>query len=203
MQIQGLDFDGFRMDKAMQVVVDSQGNFSHAMRECAMEVGKDNFFIPVSSMKDDPFMRHGDIVRHLADLYFVPLQGEIVNGNTDGAIYIGRGKEPSMSYTSVMEAVTSNSTSSDPSTNFVRDVGHQALDAAAFHYTTYRALTEYLGLDGELTSPNDSPVNFQEQWTSFMMTNDMSNAYTGEFDPRHMYGVSNQVRTSDRILQYE
>ena len=164
LQIQGLDIDGFRMDKGMQVVVDSQANFSHAMRECAMSVGKTNFFIP----------------------------GEIVNGNADGAIYIGRGKEPHMAYTSAMEAVTSNSTSADPSTDFVREVGYQAVDAAAFHYTTYRALTEYLGLDGQLTSPNDSPTNFQEQWTSFTMTNDMSNAYTGEFDPRHMYGVSNQ-----------
>ncbi|KAK3716612.1 hypothetical protein LTR37_006242 [Vermiconidia calcicola] len=164
LQIQGLDLDGFRIDKGMQVVVDSQANFSRAMRQCAMNVGKTNFFIP----------------------------GEIVNGNTDGAIYIGRGKEPHMSYSSVMEAVTSNSTSANPSTNFIREAGYQAVDAGAFHYTTYRALTEYLGLDGELTAPNDSPVNFQEQWTSFMMTNDLSNAYTGEFDPRHMYGVSNQ-----------
>jgi hypothetical protein len=37
--------DGFRVDKATQVIADTFGDFSQAMRECAANVGKDNFFI--------------------------------------------------------------------------------------------------------------------------------------------------------------
>jgi len=63
-----LDIDGFRMDKGQQITVDAQGEFADYIRQCAASVGKKNFFIP----------------------------GEIVSGNAFGAIYLGRGKEPSM-----------------------------------------------------------------------------------------------------------
>ncbi|KAF2765531.1 hypothetical protein EJ03DRAFT_330849 [Teratosphaeria nubilosa] len=158
MLIQGLDIDGFRMDKAMQITVDPMGNFSSFMRQCARNVGKDNFMVV----------------------------GEIVNGNADGSVYLGRGKEPSMAFNNVTAAALSRDSS------YIRDDGHQALDGAAFHYSTYRALMRFLGLDGDLLAADDAPVNFQYQWTTFMKTNDMINANTGEFDPRHMYGVSNQ-----------
>jgi len=158
MLIQGLDIDGFRMDKAMQITVDPLGNFSSFQRECAGKVGKNNFMVV----------------------------GEIVNGNADGSIYLGRGKEPTMAVQNLTMAVTSNDT------GYIREAGHQALDAAAFHYSTYRALMRFLGLDGNLLAAADAPVNFQDQWAVFMASNDMNNAYTGEFDPRHLYGVSNQ-----------
>jgi alpha-1,3-glucan synthase len=74
---------------------------------------------------------------------------------------------------------------------YIRPDGHQALDAGAFHYSTYRALMRFLGLDGNLLAASDAPVNFVDQWRVFVETNDMNNANTGEFDPRHMYGVSN------------
>lgn len=157
MIIKALDIDGFRIDKALQVTVEGQGNFSHAMRECAASIGKYNFFIP----------------------------GEIVNGNANGAIYLGRGKEPSMAVSNVTEAATTNST-------YLRDDDHHALDAACFHYTTYRGLMRYLGLDGDLLAADDGPVNFQDSWTVMMQTNDFVNANNGKFDPRHMHGVSNQ-----------
>lgn len=158
MWIKGLDIDGFRMDKAMQIPVDSQANFSLAMRECAGEVGKENFFVP----------------------------GEIVNGNTNGAIYIGRGKEPEMAYDNMTAAVSSGEL------NYVRDDKHHALDAAAFHYSFYRALMRILGLDGNLLATAEAPTNLADQWETLMKTNDMRNAYTQEFDPRHMYAASNQ-----------
>ena len=63
-----LDIDGFRMDKGQQITVDAQGEFADFIRQCAAQFGKKNFFIP----------------------------GEIVSGNAFGAIYLGRGKEPSM-----------------------------------------------------------------------------------------------------------
>lgn len=40
-----LDIDGYRMDKALQTVVDSQAEFSSHIRECARQVGKSNFLI--------------------------------------------------------------------------------------------------------------------------------------------------------------
>lgn len=162
MMIRGLDIDGFRIDKAMQVTVDAQGNFSAYQRDCAKKVGKTNFFIP----------------------------GEIVNGNANGAIYLGRGKEPSMRKSNFNDAIVRPKSVNN--SDYIRAEGHQALDASAFHYSTYRALMRFLGLDGNLLASNDASVNFQEQWKTFVLTNDMANAYTGEFDPRHMYGVSNQ-----------
>ena len=163
MLIQGLDVDGFRVDKAMQVTIDAQGSFSHAMRECARQVGKDNFFIP----------------------------GEVVNGNANGAVYYGRGLEPEMAFADVHEAAATNSSRRDRAM-YIRDQSYHALDAGAFQYTTYRSLLRYLGMDGDLLASFDAPVNFQDQWQVMAQTNDFSNAYTGEFDPRHMYGVSNQ-----------
>ncbi|KAK3069316.1 hypothetical protein LTR53_012437 [Teratosphaeriaceae sp. CCFEE 6253] len=158
MVVQGLDIDGWRMDKAMQITVDAQANFSRAQRQCAAEVGKNNFL----------------------------MVGEIVNGNTDGAVYLGRGKGPDMVVENLTNAMTSNDT------GYIRDPGYEGLDAGAFHYSTYRALMRFLGLDGNLLAANDAPVNFADQWTVFMASNDMINANTGEFDPRHMYGSSNQ-----------
>ena len=63
-----LDIDGFRMDKGEEITVDAQGEFADHIRQCAVALGKHNFFIP----------------------------GEIVSGNAFGAVYLGRGKEPSM-----------------------------------------------------------------------------------------------------------
>lgn len=160
MMIKGLDIDGFRIDKAMQVTVDAQGDWSRFQRECASSVGKDNFFIP----------------------------GEIVNGNADASIYLGRGKEPSMLVSDELAAMMDNQTEES---EYIRPAGYQALDAGAFHYSTYRALMRMLGLDGNLLASNDAPINFAAQWSTFVQTNDMHNANTGKFDPRHMYGVSN------------
>jgi len=63
--IKMLDVDGFRIDKALTITSDAQAEWSDAMRNCAKEVGKDNFFIP----------------------------GEIVSGNTLASIYLGRGMD--------------------------------------------------------------------------------------------------------------
>ena len=162
MWIKGLDIDGFRMDKAMQIPVDSQANFSRAMRDCGKEVGKENFFIP----------------------------GEIVNGNTNAAIYIGRGKEPTMKYDNYTEAITFNRTQDDE--DYLREDDRHALDAGAFHYSFYRALMRFLGLDGNLLAAGEAPTNFAEQWDEVLKSNDLRNAYTQKFDPRHMYSASNQ-----------
>ena len=162
MTIAQLDIDGFRFDKATQVTVDASGNFSHAMRECALRYNKTNFFLP----------------------------GEITGGNTFGAIYLGRGREPQQYPASDEIAVKFNNNTSDE--YFIRDPGYNALDAAAFHYSVYRTLTRFLGMDGNLEAGYDVPPNWVDMWTEMITSNDFVNANTGEFDPRHMYGVTNQ-----------
>lgn len=110
-----LDIDGLRIDKALQVTLDAQGEWSDKIRQCARRLGKWNFFIT----------------------------GEIVSGNSFGALYIGRGRQTNQTVTNMTDAVTMTSTVS--SGQFLRTPEKSALDAAIFHYTVYRALTRFLG----------------------------------------------------------
>ncbi|KAL8672680.1 MAG: hypothetical protein Q9168_002864 [Polycauliona sp. 1 TL-2023] len=160
-----LDIDGFRFDKATQVTVDAQGNFGNYMRECARKLGKDNFFMP----------------------------GEITGGNTLGSIYLGRGRQPDMLPKTMKEAYALNNESDDK--YYIREPGHNALDAAAFHYTIYRALGRFLGMDGSLAAGFDAPSGWVDAWNTMIMTNDLVNPNPGGpqgFDPRHLYGATNQ-----------
>lgn len=159
--ISQLDIDGFRFDKATQMTPDAEAEMAAALRECAAKYNKTNFFLP----------------------------GEITGGNTFGAIYLGRGREPEMVTTNITEAVLTTPKDND---RFIRDDGLQALDGAAFHYSIYRVLTRFLGMDGNLTAGYDVPTNFVDIWNTMLTTNDFLNANTGDFDPRHMYGASNQ-----------
>ncbi|KAJ5778652.1 hypothetical protein N7520_001898 [Penicillium odoratum] len=162
MIIASLDIDGFRYDKATQSTVDALGDMSSAYRACARAVGKENFFIA----------------------------GEITGGNTFGAVYVGRGRQPDQISPSPTDAMAmSNKTASQ---YFLRELGHEAIDGAAFHYSTYRALTRFLGMDGSLSAGYDTAVNFVDAWNWTLQTNDMVNANTGKFDPRHMFGATNQ-----------
>ncbi|KAJ5929772.1 hypothetical protein N7454_006722 [Penicillium verhagenii] len=162
MIIASLDIDGFRYDKATQSTVDALGDMSSAYRECARAVGKENFFIA----------------------------GEITGGNTFGAVYVGRGRQPDQISPSPTDAMTmSNETEAQ---YFLRDIGSEAIDGAAFHYSTYRALTRFLGMDGSLAAGYDTPVNWVEAWNWTLQSNDLVNANTGKFDPRHMFGATNQ-----------
>ena len=82
---------------------------------------------------------------------------------------------------------------SDPK-YFIRDQGFNAFDGVAFHYTVYRFLSRFLGLDGTFGAQGDPPnVSWIDFWETILSTNDMINANDGiSFDPRHMYGVTNQ-----------
>jgi alpha-1,3-glucan synthase len=46
-------------------------------------------------------------------------------------------------------------------------------------------------LDGIFEAVGDPLVNFVELWDGLLAINDMVNANTGKFDPRHLYGASN------------
>ncbi|TAQ86550.1 hypothetical protein B7494_g5112 [Chlorociboria aeruginascens] len=160
--IKMLDIDGFRIDKALTITSDAQADWSDFIRGCAKDVGKDNFFIP----------------------------GEIVSGNTLAALYLGRGKEPQMALKTVEQALLSQNLTDGEL--FIRDLGKGALDAAAFHYSIYRSMTRFLGIDGVYAAELDTPINWVDGWQNIVETNDLVNQNTGVFDPRHMYGVTNQ-----------
>ncbi|CAN8098405.1 unnamed protein product [Discula destructiva] len=166
MTIAALDIDGFRVDKAMQVTVDAQASFASKMRECAREYNKTNFM----------------------------LVGEITAGNTLGSIWLGRGRSKDLWMDDLTQAETLASVWNDSSSSeyFLRDPGNSALDAGAFHYSIYRTLTRFLGMSGNLEAGYDLPLNWVEMWNEMILSNDFYNANTGEFDPRHLYGVANQ-----------
>lgn len=78
------------------------------------------------------------------------------------------------------------------STSYLREFGHSALDSAAFHYSIYRALTRFLGMDGSIGALGDTNYDLVKAWHEIVATNDLVNANTGLWDPRHMFGVTNQ-----------
>jgi alpha-1,3-glucan synthase len=157
-----LDIDGFRIDKSTQATVDALADFGESIRECARTNGKENFMIA----------------------------GEITGGNNFGSIYLGRGREPGQKINDLGDAVKTSNESDDKL--FLRAAGKSALDASAFHYSVYRLLQRFLGMDGNLTVGYDIPPNFVDGWNQMLLTNDLVNPNTGKFDPRHMYGTSNQ-----------
>ncbi|KKY19706.1 putative alpha-glucan synthase ags2 [Phaeomoniella chlamydospora] len=160
--IASLDVDGFRYDKATQATVDALSEYNHKVRQCARRFGKKNFFLP----------------------------GEITLGNTFGATYIGRGRQPDMLPNDTKTAISLTVNSSDK--YFIRDAGYVGLDSAAFHYSVYRYLERFLGMNGDLTAAYDTPSNWVDAWNEILITNDLINAETGVFDPRHMFGTLNQ-----------
>lgn len=60
MLVKALDIDAIRIDKATQVTVEGMTAWAAHTRQCAKEIGKDNFFIP----------------------------GEVTGGDTFGALYM-------------------------------------------------------------------------------------------------------------------
>ncbi|ORY55827.1 uncharacterized protein BCR38DRAFT_461815 [Pseudomassariella vexata] len=113
--------------------------------------------------------------------------GEVVGTDQQAAIYYGRGMQPNQYFmNSTVSALSSNTTDD---TTYVRDFGLSGLDGAGFHYTVYGALTRLLGLDGNI---GENGVNFVELWRNIVLQNDLVNSNTGEFDPRHQFGTSDQ-----------
>lgn len=157
-----LDIDGFRYDKAIQATVDASGQFSSHLRKCARDLGKENFFLP----------------------------GEITGGNNLGSVYLGRGRQPDQYIEDLTDAMKLTNESSQE--HFMREPDQGALDAAAFHYSVYRFLTRFLGMDGNLEAGYDLPSDWVEAWNQMILTNDFVNPNTGKVDPRHMFGVTNQ-----------
>lgn len=100
----------------------------------------------------------------------------------------GRGRTPTMLPPGFLAAA--NVTSNMPE-YFLRDAPLNALDGVAFHYSIYRSLTRFLGMDGNLQVAYDVDTNFVTAWNQIFVTNDFVNSQSGSLDPRHMFGTSN------------
>ncbi|KAG8897345.1 Cell wall alpha-1,3-glucan synthase ags1, partial [Tulasnella sp. 403] len=118
--------------------------------------------------------------------FFIP--GEVTGGDHFGSLYYGRGRMHTQLPPGFLEAGNVKQTDSQ---YFLRDPGMIALDAVAFHYSIYRGLTRFLGMDGNLQVAYDVDVEFVSAWNSIFIDNDFINFGTGEIDPRHMYGMTN------------
>ncbi|PBK78186.1 modular protein with glycoside hydrolase family 13 and glycosyltransferase family 5 domains [Armillaria solidipes] len=118
--------------------------------------------------------------------FFVP--GEVTGGDTFGSLYYGRGRTPTQLPGGFL--IAANLTSDD-NEYFLRDKGVNGLDSVAFHYSIYRSLTRFLGMDGNLNVAYDIDINFITAWNQMFVDNDFINQLTGKVDPRHMYGTSN------------
>ncbi|KAF2864946.1 hypothetical protein BDV95DRAFT_613098 [Massariosphaeria phaeospora] len=113
--------------------------------------------------------------------------GEIVSKIPYASLLVGRGKQPNQAFDNMTQAVASINVKED--SNYLRPFGSVALDGDAFHYPFYGAMTRLLGLDGPIGLEG---VDFVELWHDLLLHEDMANAYTGEFDPRNMWGMTNQ-----------
>lgn len=103
-------------------------------------------------------------------------------------LYSGRGRTPTQLPVNFLAAA--NLTPTDEQ-YFLRNAPLNGLDSAAFHYSIYRSLTRFLGMDGNLQVAYDVNVNFISAWNEMFRTNDFLNAFSGNVDPRHMFGTSN------------
>lgn len=74
---------------------------------------------------------------------------------------------------------------------FLRSQGQNGLDSYAFHYSIYRSITRFLGMDGNLEVAYDLNTNFITAWNEMFVNNDFLNPNTGDLDPKHMFGAGN------------
>lgn len=118
--------------------------------------------------------------------FFIP--GEITGGDTFGSLYIGRGRTPTLRPSDFGAAIN---LTQDQSQFFLREEGLAGLDSANFHYSIYRSLARFLGMDGNLNVAYDVSVNFVIAWNEMVVSNEFINSQTNEFDPRHQLGTGN------------
>jgi alpha-1,3-glucan synthase len=161
--IQALDIDAIRIDKSIQVTLDALTSWTVHTRGCATQVGKKNFLIA----------------------------GEVTGGDTFGSLYIGRGRMPGQRPGGPTPFLATANLTGKESEYFMRSQGQNTLDAIAFHYSIYRYLTRFLGMDGNLEAAYDLQPNFIASWDQMFVDNDFLNPQTEEVDPKHMYGTSN------------
>jgi len=117
------------------------------------------------------------------------ITGEVTGGDTFGALYMGRGRTPNLRPPDFDSAL--NVTQAD-SQYFLRGENVHGIDSIAFHFSIYRSLARFLGMDGNLQVAYDVPNNFVDAWRTMIVNNDFLNHKTGQLDPRHQFGTVNQ-----------
>ncbi|CAB38509.1 cell wall alpha-1,3-glucan synthase Mok13 [Schizosaccharomyces pombe] len=118
--------------------------------------------------------------------FFIP--GEVTGSSSYGSIYYGRGRQPDQRPPSILTSLNSSSLKEN---YFLREPKANALDASAFHYSLYRAMTRFLQMDGDLQVGHDLPVDFTDLWNAMAVNEDFYNPNTHKVDPRHMLGITN------------
>ncbi|KAJ3284167.1 Cell wall alpha-1,3-glucan synthase ags1, partial [Borealophlyctis nickersoniae] len=159
--LQSLDFDAVRIDKSTQMTNIFLTKFTPHVRACARKLGKTNFLVT----------------------------GEITAGETFGALFIGRGRQPDKRPATPEEAM--NRSALTPQ-NFLWSEGKSSMDSQAFHYSIYRNMLRFLRLDSNDRARFDLSTDLVPAWHEILVNDDMWNLETGQFDPRHMFGVTNQ-----------
>jgi alpha-1,3-glucan synthase len=115
--------------------------------------------------------------------FFIP--GEITSGIDFGSLYIGRGRLSSQRPKDV------NTATNNPAADlFFRN--EYGFDSEAFHYSMYRSFLSFMGLKGSIMSPNDLDWDPIIGWNQLLLSVDYFNVNTKKFDPRDMFGISNQ-----------
>ena len=175
--IKALDIDAIRIDKATQVTLDALASWSTSTRSCATKYNKSNFFISGEVTGGDTF---GSLYMYVSPSHH--------SGIIFDAYVSGRGRTPTQLPPGFLAAAN---VTSDQNQFFLREASLNALDGVAFHYSIYRSLTRFLGMDGNLQVAYDIDVNFVTAWNQMFVDNDFLNAHSGVVDPRHMYGTSN------------
>ncbi|KAF2795737.1 glycosyltransferase family 5 protein [Melanomma pulvis-pyrius CBS 109.77] len=113
--------------------------------------------------------------------------GEIVSKVPYASLLVGRGKQPNQAFDNMTQAIASINVKNNH--DYIRPFGSSVLDGDAFTYPFYGAMTRFLGLDGPIGLEG---VDFVNLWHELVLHEDMVNANTGEFDPRHLWGMTNQ-----------
>ncbi|KAF8121955.1 glycoside hydrolase family 13/glycosyltransferase family 5 protein [Boletus edulis] len=116
------------------------------------------------------------------------IAGEVTGGDTFGALYLGRGRTPMELPPGFLQAANVTEANNQ---YFLRSQGQNGLDSYAFHYSIYRSLTRFLGMDGNLAVAYDLDTNFINAWNEMFVNDDFLNPNTGAFDPKHMFGAGN------------
>ena len=105
------------------------------------------------------------------------------------SFFSGRGRTPTQLPPPNLTAIALMTP--DQNQYFLRSAPVNGLDGFAFHYSIYRSLTRFLGMDGNLQVADDVQVNFIDAWNQIFVTNDFLNPQSGVIDPRHIFGTTN------------
>jgi len=88
------------------------------------------------------------------------ITGEVTGGDTFGSLYVGRGRTSGQRPSFTQAA----SLTSSQNQYFLRDAPLNGLDGVAFHYSIYRSLQRFLGMDGNLQVAYDVDTDFVTAW---------------------------------------